>query len=52
MKQISNSIQFYVFLNIAAFSVYIIVIRSNILKMFNPSIDPQKLSSKNSFILE
>jgi len=37
-------VSFYVFLNIAAFSVYIIVIRTNILKIINPAIDPQKLS--------
>jgi amino acid permease len=35
---------FYVFLNIAAFSVYIIVIRTNILHIINPSINPKKLS--------
>ena len=39
-------VSFYVFLNIAAFSVYIIVIRTNILKLVNPSIDPLKFSSK------
>lgn len=43
-------VSFYVFLNIAAFSVYIIVIRSNILKMIKPSVDPQKLSSNHIFI--
>ena len=43
-------VSFYVFLNIAAFSVYIIVIRTNILKIINPAIDPQKLSS-NNFLL-
>ena len=39
-------VSFYVFLNIAAFSVYIIVIRTNILKMIDKSIDPLKASSK------
>lgn len=38
---------FYVFLNIAAFSVYIIVIRTNILHAINPKIDAKKLSSTN-----
>lgn len=37
---------FYVFLNIAAFSVYIIVIRTNILKVFFPEVDPMKISRK------
>lgn len=36
---------FYVFLNIAAFSVYIIVIRSNVLHIiFHKSVDPKKIS--------
>ena len=35
---------FYVFLNIAAFSVYIIVIRTNILKVFFPAVNPMKVS--------
>lgn len=36
---------FYVFLNIAAFSVYIIVIRTNILHAIDRKIDAKKLSS-------
>lgn len=37
---------FYVFLNIAAFSVYIIVIRSNILHIiYHNKVDPMKISS-------
>jgi hypothetical protein len=35
-KFIYYIVSFYVFLNIAAFSVYIIVIRTNILKVFFP----------------
>lgn len=43
---------FYVFLNIAAFSVYIIVIRSNVLHIiFHKSVDPKKISSKLYLIL-
>lgn len=38
---------FYVFLNVAAFSVYIIVIRRNVLHMIDRNINPNKLSSKN-----
>ena len=38
---------FYVFLNIAAFSVYIIVIRSNLLQvMYRESVDAMRISSK------
>ena len=37
---------FYVFLNIAPFSVYIIVIRTNLLKVFFPDVDPMKVSRK------
>lgn len=36
---------FYVFLNIAAFSVYVIVIRSSILKVTFPEVNPRILSS-------
>ena len=36
---------FYVFLNVAAFSVYIIVIRTYILKMISPKVNPRILSS-------
>jgi hypothetical protein len=32
-------VSFYVFLNVAAFSVYIIVIRTNVLAIFKPEID-------------
>ncbi len=35
---------FYVFLNVAAFSIYIIVIRTNILMISHPKIDAKKLS--------
>lgn len=38
------------FLNIAAFSVYIIVIRSNVLHIINPKIDPKKLSSSYIYL--
>lgn len=38
-------VSFYVFLNIAAFSVYIIVIRTNLLRIINPSVNPLKISS-------
>lgn len=34
------------FLNIAAFSVYTIVIRTNVLKVFFPEVDPMKVSKK------
>ena len=38
---------FYVFLNVAAFSVYIIVIRSNILHIiYHKSVDAMKISGK------
>lgn len=43
---------FYVFLNVAAFSVYIIVIRRNVLHMIDRNINPNKLSSKNILNLE
>jgi len=33
-----------VFLNIAAFSVYVIVVRTNILKIMKPEINPMKPS--------
>lgn len=36
---------FYVFLNIAAFSVYIIVVRTNILGIIQPSVNPKVLNS-------
>jgi hypothetical protein len=39
-----------VFLNIAAFSVYIIVIRTNILKVFFPETNPMKVS-KSTMLL-
>jgi hypothetical protein len=39
-------VSFYVFLNIAAFSVYTIVIRTNVLKVFFPEVDPMKVSKK------
>lgn len=42
---------FYVFLNVAAFSVYIIVIRTNVLHMIDQSINAKKLSSNNIFNL-
>lgn len=35
---------FYVFLNIAAFSVYIIVIRTNLLKVMFPQESPMRVS--------
>lgn len=38
---------FYVFLNVAAFSVYIIVIRTNILHIIKPSVNPKKISSSS-----
>lgn len=38
-------VSFYVFLNIAAFSVYIIVIRTNILRLIKPKVNPLALSS-------
>ena len=38
-------VSFYVFLNIAAFSVYIIVIRTNILRLIKPQVNPLSLSS-------
>lgn len=37
-------VSFYLFLNVTAFSVYIIVIRENIFKIFFPSIEPNKVS--------
>jgi hypothetical protein len=39
-------VSFYVFLNIAAFSVYIIVIRTNLLKVFFPEVNPMRVSKK------
>ena len=36
---------FYIFLNIAAFSVYIIVIRGSILSLVRPQVDARKFSS-------
>jgi hypothetical protein len=39
-----------VFLNIAAFSVYIIVIRTNILKVFFPEVNPMKMSKKTMIL--
>lgn len=41
---------FYVFLNVAAFSVYIIVIRANLLQVLAPKVDSNKLCSKCSLI--
>jgi hypothetical protein len=38
-------VSFYVFLNIAAMSVYVIVIRANVLKIFSPKTDPKAFSS-------
>lgn len=37
-------VSFYVFLNVAAFSVYIIVIRENMFGIFFPKIEPNKVS--------
>ena len=37
-------VSFYMFLNVAAFSIYIIIIRTNVLSIFKPEIDPTKLS--------
>ena len=37
-------VSFYLFLNVTAFSVYIIVIRENVFKIFLPSIEPNKVS--------
>lgn len=37
-------VSFYVFLNVAAFSVYIIVIRTNVLAILKPEIDANKIS--------
>lgn len=39
---------FYVFLNVAAFSVYIIVIRRNVLHMIDRNINPNKLSKSTA----
>lgn len=39
-------VSFYVFLNVAAFSVYIIVIRTNFFGIIWPSIDPNKVSKR------
>ena len=47
-------VSFYLFLNVTAFSVYIIVIRENIFKVFFPKIEPNKVSKSTltfSFIL-
>lgn len=43
---------FYVFLNIAAFSVYIIVIRTNILGIIRPHVNPKKLNSTNYYLTQ
>jgi len=37
-------VSFYVFLNVAAFSVYIIVIRNNVLAILKPTVDANKIS--------
>jgi len=37
-------VSFYQFLNVAAFSIYIIVIRNNILSVAKPEIDANRLS--------
>jgi hypothetical protein len=42
-------VSFYVFLNIAAFSVYIIVIRRNFLAIVRPEINPDRLSRTTAF---
>lgn len=38
------------FLNIAAFSVYIIVIRTNVIKVFFPEVDPMMVSKKTMIL--
>ena len=38
-------VSFYVFLNIAAMSVYVIVIRANVLKIFSPKANAKVMSS-------
>lgn len=43
-------VSFYVFLNVAAFSVYIIVIRKNILALAKPSMDSDKVSKTTILI--
>ena len=43
-------VSFYVFLNIAAFSVYIIVIRKNIMAIFKPEINAERLSKTTAII--
>lgn len=43
-------VSFYVFLNIAAIPVLIIVIRNNILKLALPKINPNKFSSNSVYI--
>lgn len=45
-------VSFYVFLNVAAMPVYIIVIRGNILKILKPQIDSKVVSSTRIVILE
>ena len=37
-------VSFYVFLNVAAFSIYVIVIRNNIINVFMPAIDANRIS--------
>lgn len=43
-------VSFYVFLNVAAFSVYIIVIRKNILALAKPTLDSDKVSNTTVLI--
>lgn len=43
-------VSFYVFLNVAAFSVYIIIIRTNIMSMFLPQINPRTLSKQTALV--
>ena len=41
---------FYVFLNVAAFSVYIIVIRRNFMALYKPGANADRLSKTNVII--